>query len=156
MWQLFVRYRIRRELQSILKFLVEYFGAEIVKVVVYGSYLNWSFRKNSDVDVAIILRDSLMWRWSNSELQWEKRDDSPCRKDFFRKFNQFLQNLEVSRSYDIKIFTNHDLQLLEEFQRLVVHATRPNQVVQAIKRGKVIFPRGGNYAGRKKGTQELC
>ncbi|MBI5076996.1 nucleotidyltransferase domain-containing protein [Candidatus Falkowbacteria bacterium] len=64
MWSFTDRRRIREELQRLLKFLTEYFGTEIQTVVVYGSFLRWSFHKDSDVDVAIILRDSPEWRWS--------------------------------------------------------------------------------------------
>lgn len=118
-------------------FLLEYFGAGIQTVVVYGSFLRWSFRKDSDVDIAVILRDSTEWRWSSSESFWNKRDNSPHRQDFFRKLEQFLKELGVSHPYDVKIFTTWDLALLEEFQTRVVHAR--GDLVPNIRAGRVIF-----------------
>lgn len=150
MWRLTDRRRIREELQYLLVFLNEYFGAEIQTVVVYGSFLQWSFRKDSDVDVAIILRDSPEWQWSSSESFWNADNDSPYRQDFFRKLEQFFKELGVSHPYDVKIFITRDLVLLEEFQERVVH-TRGN-LVPSIKNGRIIFQRKENaMAEVKKG-----
>ena len=137
MWQFTDRQRVRDEIQHLLKFLIEYFGTEIQTVVVFGSFLRWSFRRDSDVDVAIILRDSLEWRWSSSESFWDKRDDSRHRQDFFRNLEQFLEKLGASHPYDVKVFTMRDLVLLEEFQTRVVHAR--GDLVPRIRAGKIIF-----------------
>ncbi|MBI2096028.1 MAG: hypothetical protein HYT43_00075 [Candidatus Taylorbacteria bacterium] len=142
------RRRIQEELQYLLKFLTEYFGTEIQTVVVYGSFLRWSFRKYNDVDVAIILRDSPEWRWSSSESFWDARDDSPYRQNFFQKLEQFLKELGASRPYDIKVFTTRDLVLLAEFQERVVH-TRGN-LAPSIRAGKVIFQRKENDMAEMK------
>lgn len=154
MWRLTDRRRIREDLQYLLVFLNEYFGAEIQTVVVYGSFLRWSFRKDSDVDVAIILRDSPKWQWSNSGSSWDACDDSPHRQDFFQKLEQFLKELGVAHPYDIKVFTTRDLVLLEEFQERVVH-TRGN-LVPSIRNGRVIFKRKENdMAEVKKGHRSF-
>jgi len=154
MWRLTDRRRIREELRCFLKFLTKYFGTEIQTVVVYGSFLRWSFRKDSDVDVAIILRDSPEWQWSNSESFWDARDYSPHRQDFFRKLEQFLKELGVSHPYDIKVFTMRDLALLEDFQTRVVHAR--GDLVPSIRAGKVIFQQKENdMAEMKKGHRSF-
>jgi len=154
MWRLTDRRRIREELQCLLKFLIEYFGAEIQTVVVYGSFLRWSFREDSDVDVAIILRDSPEWQWSSSESFWDARDNLPHRQDFFRKLDQFLKELGASHPYDVKVFTTRDLVLLAEFQERVVH-TRGN-LVPSIRAGKIIFQRKENdMAEMKKGHRSF-
>ena len=154
MWRFTDRRRIREELQYLLKFLIEYFGAEIQTVVVYGSFLRWSFRKDSDVDVAIILRDSPKWQWSGSESFWDARNNSPYRQDFFQKLEQFLKELGASHPYDIKVFTARDLGLLAEFQERVVH-TR-GDLVPSIRAGKVIFQRKENsMAEMKKGHRSF-
>lgn len=154
MWRLTDCRRIREELQYLLVFLNEHFRAEIQTVVVYGSFLRWSFRKDSDVDVVIILRDSPEWRWSSSNSFWDARDDSPYRQDFFRKLKQFLEELGVSHPYDIKVFTTHDLVLLEEFQERVVH-TR-GDLVPSIRNGRIIFQRKENaMAEMKKGHRSF-
>lgn len=154
MWRFSNRRCVEEELQHLLKFLIEYFGEEIQTVVVYGSYLRWSFRRESDVDVTVILRDSLKWRWSNSDSLWDKRDDSPHRQDFFRKLGRFLEELGASHPYDIKVFTTCDLVLLAEFQERVVH-TRGN-LVPSIRNGRVIFQRKEtNMAEVKKGHRSF-
>lgn len=154
MWRLTNRRRIREEFQYLIVFLNEYFGAEIQTVVVYGSFLRWSFRKDSDVDVAIILRDSPEWQWSSSESFWEACDDSPHRQDFFQKIEQFFKELGVSHPYDVKVFTARDLVLLEEFHKRVVH-TRGN-LVSNIRSGRVIFRRKENdMAEVKKGHRSF-
>src|SRR3989344_6794786 len=148
------RRRVREELRCLLKFLIEYFGAEIQTVVVYGSFLRWSFRKDSDVDVAIILRDSPEWQWSNSESFWDARDYSSHRQNFFLKLEQFLKELGASHPYDIKVFTTRDLVLLAEFQERVVHAR--GDLVPSIRAGKVIFQRKENdMAEMKKGHRSF-
>lgn len=148
------RRRVGEELQCLLKFLVEYFGTEIQTIVVYGSFLRWSFRKDSDVDVAVILCDSPKWQWSSSESFWDARDDSPYRQDFFRKLGQFLRESGASHPYDIKVFTTRDLVLLEEFQKRVVH-TRGN-LVTSIRNGRVIFQQKENdMAEMKKGHRSF-
>ena len=154
MWRFTDRRRIREELQCLFRFLTEYFGAEIQTVVIYGSFLRWSFRKDSDVDVAIILRNSLEWQWSNSESFWDAHNDSPYRQDFFQKLEQFLKELGASHPYDIKVFTTRDLGLLAEFQERVVH-TRGN-LVPSIRAGKIIFQRKENdMAEMKKGHRSF-
>lgn len=150
MWRFTDRQRVNEELQHLLKFLLDYFGTKIQTVVIYGSYLRWSFRKDSDVDVAMILSNSTEWQWSSSESFWNKRDNSPRRKDFFRKLEQFLKELHTSHPYDVKVFTTRDLTLLEEFQERVVPAR--GNLVTSIKNGRVIFQqKETNMAEVKKG-----
>lgn len=154
MWRFTDRRRVQEELQYFLKFLIKYFGAEIQTIVVYGSFLRWSFHKDSDVDVAIILRDSQEWQWSNSRSLWDKRDDSPHRQDFFRKLGRFLKELGVSHPYDVKVFTTLDLTLLEEFQTRIIHAR--GNLVPNIRAGKVIFRRKeDDMAEMKKGHRSF-
>ena len=154
MWRFTNRRRVKEELRHLLKFLVEYFEVEIQTVVVYGSFLRWSFRKDSDVDVAIILGDFPKWQWSSSGSFWDACNDSSHRQDFFRKLEQFLKGLSASHPYDIKVFTTRDLVLLEEFQKRVVH-TRGN-LVPSIRNGRVIFQRKENAVAEiKKGHRSF-
>ncbi|MEK7068632.1 MAG: nucleotidyltransferase domain-containing protein [Patescibacteria group bacterium] len=135
MWQIWARRRVERELPKLLDFLLGYFGDEVCTVVVFGSYLRWSFRKDSDVDVAVILRDSPKWQWSNSRSRWEWRE-TPPRQEFYRALGVFLVESRASRAYDVKIFTARDLELLEEFQ---THVLTRGMVVPSIRSGRIIF-----------------
>ncbi len=153
MWQQAAgRRRVEKELQILCEFLIECFGNDLQKIVVFGSYLRWSFRTDSDVDVAVVLRNSREWQWSKSESRWERHDDSPHREAFFQTLAQFLKERGFSRPYDITVFTARDLELLEEFQDRVL---KWGKVVPGIRSGRVLFRKKGENDGSKKGPQEL-
>lgn len=121
------RYRIRNELERLIIFITNYFGSELDRIVLFGSYLNiLRFNSQSDIDVAVILQDLEEWDLIDPDNLKFKNGVSNCRRDFYGALREFCRTL--TRSYDIKIYTKKDLELIYKHD------------------GYMPGPRGGNFA----------
>lgn len=137
------RYKIRSELKRLTTFITNYFGSEVDRIVLFGSYLNLlQFNFRSDIDIAVILLDSEKWHLIDSNTL-KFRDEVPdCRINFYSTLIELCKTL--TRGYDIKIYTKKDLDLIYKRDRYMP-GPRGGNFATDIARGKTIFKNRGAH-----------
>lgn len=130
--------RIKSELWLFVPFVKSYFGEKLLKIILFGSFLSFfRFKQLSDIDIAIILMES-EWAMSCSREDWDPDDDTLSRKNFFESLRRFRIDHSFQRIYDVKLYTEKDLELLREFQK-ERPPPRGGCLVDDILAGKILF-----------------
>jgi hypothetical protein len=134
------RFRIKRELDEICKFITTYFGERLKRVTLFGSFNNlWKFRAISDVDLVIILRSSEFNPVNGLNLDWLW--DSHIRYgDFSEQLRKLQIKLGCMRWYDVKIVSEAEFKLLDcHYRQNPSELPMGGSIMDDIRNGKVLW-----------------